>query len=195
MPGRSTPFAVLLALGLGTAAWAQEAPPPETKKPEAARAEAPKAESSTRRVPTVTLRVTVAISRFEGEKKVVGTPFAFVVTAGGRPVRLRSGLDVPVPTGPRNAERAASVSYRTVGTNIDCDATDLGDGRFLLDLSIDSTSLEGGPATVEGYPVNRRFEARLGPVLRDGQTLQAVTSTDPVTGSTVKVDVSLQVAR
>lgn len=191
MNGRSTMVAALLALGLAAVAAAQEAPP-DSKKPEAARAEEPKPESSARRVPTVPLRVTVLISRFEGEKKLASIPYTFIVTAGGRPVALRTGLEMPVPDAPDGT--APEVKYQHNGTNIDCDATDLGDGRFQLDLSVEFSSAESAP-TVRDRPLLRRFHSRLTAMLRDGQTLQAISSTDPVTGSTVKVDVSLHVVR
>jgi hypothetical protein len=41
----------------------------------------------------------------------------------------------------------------------------------------------------------RRFDTNLNAVLRDGQSLQTVASTDPVTGEVVKIDVTLSVMR
>jgi hypothetical protein len=39
------------------------------------------------------------------------------------------------------------------------------------------------------------MEISLDPILRDGQSAQTVTSTDPVTGEVVKVDVTLNVVK
>ena len=44
-------------------------------------------------------------------------------------------------------------------------------------------------------PLFRRFETNLDPVLRDGQSVQTVASTDPVTGEVVKIDVTLNVVK
>ena len=41
----------------------------------------------------------------------------------------------------------------------------------------------------------RTFNVSLNPTLRDGQSIQAVASTDPVTGEVVKIEVTLNVVR
>ncbi len=42
-------------------------------------------------------------------------------------------------------------------------------------------------------PLVRKVSAVLEPVLRDGQTLQTTVSTDPVSGDSVRIDVTLNV--
>ncbi|MFN8095044.1 MAG: hypothetical protein U0599_22980 [Vicinamibacteria bacterium] len=46
-----------------------------------------------------------------------------------------------------------------------------------------------------GAPLFRRFETHVNPLLRDGQTIQTIASTDPVTGEVVKIDVTLNVLK
>jgi hypothetical protein len=49
---------------------------------------------------------------------------------------------------------------------------------------------------VEGAaPLFRRFDTNLELWLRDGQAVQAIASTDPVTGEVVKIDVTLDVVK
>jgi hypothetical protein len=211
--GRSS-IAVAIALGLLAAgAAAQEAAPPA--KPEAAKGE-PEAQKAERRAsedvrctPGAALRVQLAITRLQGEKKQASLPYTFVVSA--RPsrlcntsrVRMRMGVDTPVPTMAVDDSGKAtgrSVQYKTVGTNIDCSADDLNDGRYKLYLTVENSSALTGPradtrSDLAEYPMFRKFEISLEPILREGQKAETVTSTDPVTGEIVKIDVSIDVVK
>ena len=211
--------AAALALGLVTSqVRAQENPNP----PEAAKPDAPKAEADGQRVerrtsqdlrctPSGALRIQLVITRLQNEKKQASLPYTFVVSA--RPsstcpvsrVRMRMGVDTPVPvvtfdeSDPKKP-KSTSVQYRNVGTNIDCSAEDLGDGRFKLFLTVENSSALPGSQTrvndeLSGFPLFRRFEISLDPILRDGQSAQTVASTDPVTGEVVKIDVTLNVVK
>jgi hypothetical protein len=197
--------AALLALG-GASAGAQEKEEKAERSPKAEAKEEAKSEReglrSIRGV-TATLRVQLVISRYQGEKKTGSLPYTFVVTAGGDSARMRMGVDTPVPMGtvtPGDAKAPMSFQYRNVGTNIDCLARDFGDGRFQLNLGVENSSAMSGtervgemPAT--GAPLFRRFETHLNPLLRDGQSIQTIASTDPVTGELVKIDVTLNVVK
>jgi hypothetical protein len=212
--GRSS-IAVAAAVALGLVAArgaAQEAPQP-------ARPEAPKAESEAHKVqartsqdlrctPGAALRVQLVITRLQDEKKQASLPYTFVVSA--RPsqscpvsrVRMRMGVDTPVPAmafDDSGKMTGRSVQYKTVGTNIDCSADDLGDGRFKLFLAVENSSALPGDTTrgaeLAEYPLFRKFEISLDPILRDGQRAETVTSTDPVSGEVVKIDVSLSVGK
>jgi len=207
--GRSS-IAVAAAVALGLVAArgaAQEAPQP-------ARPEAPQAESEAHKVqartsqdlrctPGAALRVQLVITRLQDEKKQASLPYTFVVSA--RPsqscpvsrVRMRMGVDTPVPAmafDDSGKMTGRSVQYKTVGTNIDCSADDLGDGRFKLFLAVENSSALPGDKLAE-YPLFRKFEISLDPILRDGQRAETVTSTDPVSGEVVKIDVSLSVGK
>jgi hypothetical protein len=200
------PLAVAAALfALPRSGQAQQAAKPETAKPEAAkpetaRPESAKPESGAERRPSVTLRVQLVITRFQGEKKLASLPYTFVVTAGGPRARMRMGVDTPVPvTAAASADgkpTSMSFQYRNVGTNIDCAAFDRGEGRYQLSLGVENSSaLTGAGASIEGAPLFRRFDTNLDPLLRDGQSLQTIASTDPVTGEVVKIDVTMNVVK
>ncbi len=209
---RTTLLVGVLAVGLGGVVLAQEETPtpkpgPEVVKPEkgtvkpegASEKPTPRPDRS-----TATLRVQLVISRTQGEKKTGSLPYAFTVTPGGLRVRMRMGVDTPVPVfvqAPGEQQKTpASYQYRNVGTNIDCSARDLGDGRYLLNLTVENSSTVAGSEratdlTIAHAPMFRRFETSIDPVLRDGQTIQTIASTDPVTGEVVKIDVTLNVVR
>ena len=202
--GRSS-IAVAAALAVGLVApraWAQETQKPE---PEAQKVER-RTSQDLRCTPGAALRVQVLITRVQDAKKQASLPYTFVVSA--RPsqscptthVRMRMGVDTPVPTFVSESGNPPqrSVQYKTVGTNIDCSADDLGDGRYKLFLTVENSSaLPGDKASGDlgEYPLFRRFEMSLDPILRDGQKAETVTSTDPVTGEVVKIDVSLNVVK
>jgi len=210
----SIAVAAAFALGLVAAGAAGQEPAPPAK-PEAAKgeAEAQKVERRTsqdlRCTPGAALRVQLVITRLQDEKKQASLPYTFVVSA--RPsqscptsrVRMRMGVDTPVPTmafDDSGKMTGRSVQYKTVGTNIDCSADDLGDGRYKLFLGVENSSALTGPRPHAGtdladYPMFRKFEISLEPILREGQKAETVTSTDPVTGEIVKIDVSLSVVK
>jgi hypothetical protein len=212
-----TATAALVALVLACGrAWAQEAaespkpaPKPEAKA-EAARGERAAPRPDPRFVASATLRVQLVISRHQNDKKQASLPYTFLVGAkpstnpGGNRVRMRMGIDTPVPNviyDESGKPKSTGIQYRNVGTNIDCWATDLTDGNYQLNLSVENSSaVSVGPGTAAredlgGAPMFRRFETFIDPILRDGQTVQAIASTDPVTGEVVKIDVTLNVVK
>ena len=150
-------------------------------------------------MPATTLRVQLVISRFQGEKKLASLPYSFVTTAGDSRARMRMGVDTPIPTTSMSSDTGkatTSFQYKNVGTNIDCVAVDRGEGLYQLRIAVENSSALTGPgASVEGAPLFRRFETNLDPVMRDGQSVQTVASTDPVTGEVVKIDVTLNVVK
>jgi hypothetical protein len=189
MTRRTFPLAVAL-LALSGRGQAQDTPKPDVTKAET---------SAERRGATATLRVQLVISRFQGEKKLASLPYSFVVTAGGSRARMRMGVDTPIPvtsTSSDTGKALTSFQYKNVGTNIDCSAIDRGEGRYQLNIGVENSSaLTGAGASVEGAPLFRRFETSLDPLMRDGESMQTVASTDPVTGEVVKIDVTMNVVR
>lgn len=167
---------VLLAVS-GFAAVAQEAAKP---KPDD-------------RTPSVTpLRVQVLLAEFDGEKKVLSLPFSFTVNADERRARpgsqIRNGARMPVSTG------KDQLTYIDVGNNVDCSATQQEDGRFKLQLSIERSYVSPVPATPLN-PIVRQFRVELNPVLKDGQSIESVVSTDPLSGHVYHVSVILNVLK
>lgn len=197
----------LVLMLLVPAAGAQEA----KEKPEAP----PAPEARARFTP---LRVQVVFSKYEGEKKVASLPYMLTCNAGeGRVAVLRMGIEVPVPTTPKESA-IVTYNYKNVGTNIDCRATGPeNDGRYRLELNVEQSSIyspaEEGvkPAAREkdaakpswgvtdtplgGAPLFRSFRASFAPLLRDGQTVQYTAATDPVSGEVVKIDVTMTVLK
>jgi hypothetical protein len=215
-------FALLPALAAATSsapALAQEAPtqspapaaPETTGTPEAPKAEKPGAQK--RGAPPTLLRVEVVLSRYQGDKKMSSVPYGFLVTDDREWVKVRMGVEVPVPItmftpgDPSSNRPATSFQYRNVGTNIDCSAKPAGawgNPPYQVNLKVENSSVvttgEGRPASgtefrVANAPVFRTFNVSLSPVLRDGQSIQTVASTDPVTGEVVKIDVTLNVVK
>lgn len=176
---------VALTLGLAPAAVAQ-APTPATTTP---------------------LKVQIVISRYQGDRKISSLPYTLSVNAGiGRnSASIRMGASVPVmimaaPTaGGEKLPTAGPIQYRDVGTNIDCEAQLLEDGRFRLQITVDDSSVypEERPKDVapSGSPSFRSFRAIDSTVLKDGGTSQFTTATDKLTGETVRIDVTLTVVK
>jgi hypothetical protein len=163
-----------------------------------------------KRFELIPVDVEVVISRYQNDKRVSSLPYALAVNAGEEtaPTKLRMGANVPVPSStftPVGADGKAAVNplvsynYQNVGTNIDCVAKPLGDGRFSVYVSVGERSVVQPPATCNSVtscaPVIRNFEAENTLVLRDGQTRQFTAAADRVTGEVVKVDVTLKVAK
>ena len=151
---------------------------------------------------TIATKVTVVISRTQGEKRSAACLYVLSVT--GSRGTLRLGTKIPVmmmTTGqlPKDSPMVGPIQYQDVGTNIDCDIRPLGDGRFLLNLTVDDWSVyadeQALPGGTKGNPSFRSFRASNAMVLKDGQSGQFTSATDKLTGETVKVDVTLTVVK
>jgi hypothetical protein len=150
----------------------------------------------------IPLELEVVISRYTSDnKKISSLPYSVAVNAGERAegTKLRMGANVPVPAGFGTASgQITSYNYQNVGTNIDCNARMVGEGRFVINISVEERSVvqptSGANPNVPA-PVIRNFEAQNSLVLRDGQTRQFTAASDRVTGEVVKVDVTLKVVK
>jgi hypothetical protein len=180
------------ALASSVIVRSQEKPAPPAPKPAPAR--------------VTPLKVSVVVSRFQGEKKLSSLPYTLSVNAGSRGT-LRMGAKVPVmmitaKSPVEGVPMVGPIQYQDVGTSIDCSvSTAQEDGRFKLEITIEDSSVYGdAPATTDnkpaaGNPSFRSFKASDSMVLRDGQTSQFTTATDKVSGEIVKVDVTLNVVK
>jgi hypothetical protein len=124
--------------------------------------------------------------------------------AGPSHASLRMGAKVPVvmmamTNVPKDAPQGGPIQYQDVGTNIDCDATMMADGRFKVQITVDDTSVfpddQPTSAATKGSPSFRSFRASDAMILKDGQTSQFTTATDKVSSETVRVDVTLTVVK
>ncbi len=149
------------------------------------------------------LRVQVVFSEYDAEKKVSSSPYTLLVNADdkGPLASVRMGLRVPVET-TSSSSAAKQFQYMDIGTNMDGRAEKADGGRFLLKLNVEKSSLytqgEGQKAATSGrneisspQPVVQQFRSQVNLLIRDGQTIQSTVATDPVTGHTLRVDVTL----
>jgi hypothetical protein len=173
--------------------------------------EKPKAPEEPR--PATPIKVQIVLSEWEGDKKISSLPYSFSAEAdsrGGRRATVRLGLRVPVTAGGKDG--SPSVQYMDVGTDIDCTARSLEDGRYDLELVLSRSSLYStGPerkspewtpgepvpalARLEGQPIVRHFSTQMHVFLKDGQTAQSFLATDPVSGRVLKAEVTLNVLK
>jgi hypothetical protein len=155
------------------------------------------------KVTTTPLKVQIVLSRYEGERKVASMPYTLLVNAGERDnrVTLRMGVALPVTGVGANGP---TVSLQDIGTNMDCTATPIEDGRFRLTLAINHTSVYEGdqkrlqttvPRAGDAAQLIRSFTSSFFLVLRNGESAQSIAATDPVTGEVMKIDVSINVVK
>jgi hypothetical protein len=157
--------------------------------------------------PATPLKFQVVIARYQGDKKISSLPYTLSVnaTAAGSSASLRIGARIPVATalGPiapgTEGKQLSTLNYQDVGTNIDCFAATLDDGRFRVQVTVDDSSVypndEGKPGGPSGHPSFRSFRASNSLVLKDGQTAQFTAATDKLTGEIVRIDVTLTVVK
>ena len=124
-PMQTLALVLTIALAAPLAAAAQE-----NEKP------APKASNAASSVMPLKLQIT--ISRYQGEKKISSMPYSLSMNAGAQPpnnfANLRMGTKIPVmmvsavdaklPDG-KPIPQVGPIQYQDVGTNIDCNATEV----------------------------------------------------------------------
>ena len=164
---------------------------------------------------TTPVKVTVVFAEYEADKKTKSLPYTLYVNAPDatelKPgwVKLRVGSRVPVYTGGNG--NAGNMTYMDVGTNIDARAAHTPEGHFLVNLHLERSWVEGDvpfpvqkppEATVPDphagsfrEPIVRQFTSELDLKLREGQTLESMMATDPISGKVMKVEVSLSLVK
>ncbi len=198
-----TAFIILAcAVTMAASGSAQQKPPAGTP-PDKPAASSPPAEAK----PLVSLKVQIVLSRFKGEKKISNLPYVLGVAANDRfPTNLRMGVEVPIA---RKGEvtPATGISYRSVGTNIDCMAESAVDGVYRLVIKVEDSAVLSEPAdgspragteanSIAGdMPAFRSFKSNFTILLRDGQSTQYTSAVDPVSGEVMKIDVTLNVIK
>jgi len=159
---------------------------------------------------TTPLQVTIVFNEFDGGKRVSSLPYQMAcnATPHSDTSSLRLGLRVPIASGYSGDDKAhVQWQYQDVGTDIDCRAAAAPEGGFLIGLGLKRNIVytpNQSPKPAEwqpGAPLSDRpilggFEANVRSlVLRDGETVQAATATDPVSGHVWKIDVSLKAGK
>jgi hypothetical protein len=161
---------------------------------------------------TTPLQVTIVFNEYDGSKRVSSLPYQMACNANPHQdtSSLRLGLRVPIATGSFGSDKQlvtnTQYTYQDVGTDIDCRAIAAPEGGFLIGLGLkrnivyppnQSKATEWQPgAPLTDRPIFGGFEANVkNLLLRDGETVQAATATDPVSGHVWKIDVSLKVGK
>lgn len=157
---------------------------------------------------TVTrLRLEIVLSEYAGGKEVESLPYTLFLESSPQRVRVwsvRMGLKVPIATGAAENGTSTQFQYQDVGTNIDAGATTIGGGLYDLNINVDRSSVysanQGTDESnriprVGGLPVVRSFRSNFDLALRDGQTMQGPSATDPFNGHVLKISVTLHVLK
>ncbi|MGH9731850.1 MAG: hypothetical protein ACRD4A_09125 [Candidatus Acidiferrales bacterium] len=149
------------------------------------------------------LRVDVVLTEYNGDKKASSLPYALYVGVGDRDHHeasafLRMGVRVPISTG-------AQITYQNVGTNIDVYATNVGDGLYRLQFTVERSSVyspedaaSAGQGTAHfggNQPILRDFNSRFELNLHDGESKEGMSATDPFSGHVMKANVTIHVVR
>jgi hypothetical protein len=160
------------------------------------------------RAPSVSpLKVQIVFTEFEGDKKVKSLPYTMVFTAGSHRdaeiAKLRVGSRIPVLAG-----KDGQFQYVDIGTNLDCRAEHLEDGRYGLKLSLERSWVQGEmhlsgdqPAGTSGgnaeysQPVLGGYRTDSYLIARDGQTVETTVATDPLNGKQLKIELILSVPK
>ena len=190
-------LALVFALSLGSTVIARTQEKPSAPAPPRPAVLAPPALLAA----VTPLKVQVVLGRYQGAKKVSSMPYTLTLQAGGHG-SLRMGAKIPVAmltmaNVPKDAPAAGPLQYQDVGTNIDCNASEMEGGRFSVNITIDDASVypDDQNGTTRGNPSFRQFRAVNSMVLKNGETGQFTSATDKVTGETVRVDVTLTVIK
>ncbi len=154
--------------------------------------------------PSVPIKVQIVFTEFDGDKKISSMPYSFVVIAdekvgGYYSTTLRTGVRVPIELDSKDQK----ITYLDIGSNIDCGIRTEDDGRFRLYLTFDRSALypnksaegERLVANPGGQPLVRQFRAGENLILKDGQTSESLLSTDPHSGHTLRVSVTINVQK
>lgn len=163
-----------------------------------------KPKSEERATALIPIKVQVVFAEFEGDKKISSMPYAFTVPAtdksgGNYGASIRTGVRVPIETDGKDQK----TTYLDIGSNIDCRIQSGEDGRFLVSLNVDRSAIypnkssEGERLVNEpnGLPLIRQFRSNESLLLKDGQTSENTLSTDPMSGHTMRVSVTINVQK
>ena len=154
----------------------------------------------------VSLKLLVTFEEYDGQKKIASLPYTLRVVADGNQSSIRDGLRVPISTG-SNTGSNTQFQYMDVGANIDSTAWASDDGAFKIRINVQRTFLfstdELKPAMdlnkavigAGGNPVIQTYNSALYLLMRDNQTIEATTATNPLNGRVLKVLVTLNVEK
>ncbi|HYS26991.1 MAG TPA: hypothetical protein VEP46_15375 [Vicinamibacterales bacterium] len=150
----------------------------------------------------VPLKVTIVLSKYQGEKKIASEPYELSLRTDGNNASIRMATQMsaePPPPAPPGAARPAP--RPNPFTNIDCSATSLDSGRYALTVTIEDSSIyEDNQRNADGSKTERTRSVRMfrttnALVLRDGQSTEFTAATDKSSGEGIKAAVTLTVVK
>ena len=153
------------------------------------------------KAPRAPIRLQVVISRHQGEKKVSSRTYTIHQFAEQGGTSLRLGAQVPFQA---SSPQGPTVAFKDVGVKVSCNSPirHKPDGRFHAVVQVEDSSalpLDAGPGPKASGPaagpVVQTLNVLSQVVLRDGESAPLAAGIDPVTGDTVKVDVTLNVTK
>ena len=160
-------------------------------------------------LPVTPLNVRIVLTEYDGTKKIDSLPYTLSFNTLDKSSRaftsLRIGNRVPITGALKSGE--SSVTYLDIGTNIDARVSHSEEGKYVLELTFERSSLnvsgvnhearerESGEPPPSAQPPVRQFRGNLSVSLRDGQTMEVAMATDPLTGHVLKVEATLTVLK
>lgn len=185
-------ISILAALLLGTFVTADEQGPSEgTMSPNTP----PWLKGST------PLHVHLIFAARTGEKVSSRVPYDFdVITDSPQGVDFRVGTEVPIAVTKHKEDERAEWQYRNVGAHIHCTAQTLGNGRYFLSLNFEQSSIhvsdpKDAGVQAQGVPAFDTWSLISGVTMRDGQSLQSALVSNPNTGETAALDITMKVTK
>ena len=150
----------------------------------------------------VPLKVTIVLSKYQGEKKTASEPYELSLRTDGNKASIRLATQMPAEPAPPAPPGAARPAPRpNPFTNIDCSATSLDSGRYAVTVTIEDSSIyEDNQRNADGSKTERTRSVRMfrttnALVLRDGQSTEFTAATDKSSGQVIKAAVTLTVAK
>jgi len=164
-----------------------------------ARAEDKATDDTPTRLKVVALRVQAVFATRAGEKSRSRVPYEFTCLTGSAPTSLRIGTEVPIAIKQTKEGERTDWQYRNVGTNIRCEAKLLDDGRYRVSLNFEQSSIHTAEAKLTGaqpdVPLFNTWVLVSGDIYKDGQTIQSALGTDPNSGESATLDVTVKVMK
>jgi hypothetical protein len=123
-------------------------------------------------------------------------PYSLLVPVGTSQQRtsLRVGVDLPGEPSTMTSKEGVTTTRRDtrfVGTSIDSSASLSGEGRYRLYLSIQDSSVLPADRKEFAAPVIRNFSTSNVLYVREGQPLTFSVGTDPISGETLRAEVTI----
>lgn len=149
------------------------------------------------------LHLDVLLTEYDGDKKISSLTYTMILAArehNAEQEKLAVGLKVPIATSSGTSQQ---FEYQDVGTDILAHATTMSDGSYELGFRVASSSVYSADQDKQtdsipkagGLPIVRSFSSSFDVGLRDGQTAEGTSATDPFNGHVVKISVTLHVLK